>query len=166
MCAQSNNVWWVRNITSEWITNGKVCCRKDGLNCRWTCNLCCRGGSWNSWRSKKPGCCFPSQTWYFSSYTQQLLLAFFTACFWGLGIWVRICTGIGKEAKGYDNNGHNHMKIPGREFHYNIRSCLMLFQNVFISVIPALFHPKAKESMGFCLLFIYLFICLICRKCS
>lgn len=112
------------------------------------CNLCSRGGSWNSWRSKKLGCCFPSQTWYFSSYTQQLHLAFFTACFWGLGSWVRICTGIGKEVEGYDNNDHNHMKIPGREFHYNVRSCLMLFQNGFISVI---------ESMGFCFLFIYLF---------
>lgn len=49
------------------------------------------------------------------------------------------------------------MKIPGREFHYEVRSYLVRFQNVFVLVIPALFHPNAEESMGSVCLFVCLF---------
>lgn len=42
-----------------------------------------------------------------------------------------ICIGIGKQAKGCDSIDHNSMKIPGREFHYHVRSHLVLSQDVF-----------------------------------
>jgi len=65
---------------------------------------------------------------------------------------------MGKEAEGYDNNDHNSMEIPDREFHYNVSSYLVQFQNIFILVILALFYTKVKESMGFCSLFVCLFV--------
>lgn len=58
------------------------------------------------------------------------------------------------------------MNIPGREFHYNVNSYLLLFQNVFILVLLYFsfilgrfwhfFNIKAKESI----LFLYFFLSL------
>lgn len=63
-----------------------------------------------------------------------------------------------KEAKVYDSSDHSSMNIPDREFHYDVSSYLVLFQNVFIFLL--FFHIKAKESMRVCTVFLYFFFSL------